>query len=59
MCSQMSHSGSDERADIAGGRIQRKTLGSQKFILKTPKWWIKTNLPLLIKKISLEIYAST
>lgn len=33
----MSHAGSDERAGIAGGRIQRKTLGSQKFILKTPK----------------------
>lgn len=59
MCSQMSHAGSDERAGIAGGRIQRKTLGSQKFILKTPKWWIKTNLLVLIKKISLEIYAST
>lgn len=55
----MSHAGSDERAGIAGGRIQRKTLGSQKFMLKTPKWWIKTNLLVLIKKISLEIYAST
>ena len=55
----MSHAGSDERAGIAGGRIQWKTLGSQKFILKTPKWWIKTNLLLLNKKISLEIYAST
>lgn len=37
---QMSHAGSDERAGIAGGRIQRKTLGSHKFTLKTPKWWI-------------------